>query len=142
MDSLIIFAIAGLILGILVSTVFGVYNKKTTVSYVRTIFGYSSNSLITDLIVFVVVATVVVLSVVSAFVRDLTYPTAHPVNFTIETLMMGFLPASVFLAMSLLRGYPITATTIGEFSLLVAKFGILHILLQFTGFYSEVFPPK
>lgn len=142
MDPIIVFGVAGLLLGIVLSAVFGVYSKKTTVSYVRSIFGYSSNSLITDIIVFVLAATIIVLSVVSALVRDLRYPIAKPVHFTVETLLMGFLPACVFIAMTYLRGYTFNTTRVLEFFLLFAKFGILHILLQFSGFYSEVFPPN
>jgi hypothetical protein len=55
---------------------------------------------------------------------------------------MAFLPSLIIFAMTLLRGYKITGETFEEFGLLVVKFGILHVLLQFSGFYSYVFPPK
>lgn len=142
MDPIIIFGLVGLVLGLIISTIFGVYSKKSTTSYVRTIFGYSSNSLITDIIVLVLAASLVVLSVVSGFVRDLSYPIKYPWKFTLETFMMALLPASVFLMMIPLRGYTYTTTYIGEFFILLIKFGLLHVLLQFSGFYSEVFPPK
>jgi putative Mn2+ efflux pump MntP len=63
-------------------------------------------------------------------------------NFILETLLMAILPSIGFLAMAVLRGYHIDSEVFTEFSVLVLKFGILHLLLQFSGFYSNIFPPK
>ena len=68
--------------------------------------------------------------------------TVNVATRVIGPVVMAFLPAVVFLIMAPLRGYKVTGTTFEEFSVLVVKFGILHLLLQFSGFYSNVFPPK
>jgi hypothetical protein len=82
------------------------------------------------------------LSVVSMMVRDSWYPINYPLNFSAEVLLMAFVPALVFLLMCPLRGYPITWEIIMEFAILVVKFGALQVVLQFSGFYSSIFPPK
>lgn len=142
MDLIWISLIIGGIAGILFSVLFGVYSKSTADSYVRTFFGINSTDLIFDGIVFVIVTGFIVLTACSIMIRDLTFPTNNPINFTIETLLMGFLPASVFLAMPYLRGAKYSIHTGIEFMILALKFGLLHILLQFSGFYSSVFPPN
>lgn len=126
--------IGGLLVGIVASLAVGLYRKSDMV------FGMPMSQLITDGIVLILAASVVFMSVVSALIRDLAYPQAKPINFTIETLLMAFLPAIVFPVMTKLRGFPLTAERWGEFTLLAVKFGLLHILLQFSGFYSAVFP--
>jgi hypothetical protein len=142
MDILYIAAIGGIILGAVLSVVFGVYSKGSAESYIRSLFGLSSYDLIFGGILFVLIASFLFLATISGVVRDLKYPTSKPINFTIETLLMAFLPASVFLMMTPLRGYSITSTTFEEFAVLLVKFGLLHILLQFSGFYSSIFPPR
>ena len=139
MDILYIGAIAGLVLGAILSIVFGIYSKSGAESFVRSLFGISTYDLIFGGIIFIVVASFVFLATISGIVRDLKYPTTKPLNFVIETLLMAILPAIVFVIMTPLRGYKITGQTIEEFMVLVAKFGLLHILLQFSGFYTSVF---
>jgi hypothetical protein len=133
--------IFGLGIGSILSAIFGIYSKKGLVSYSRNIFGIQSTDLITDSIIFLVATSFVFLTSVSILVRDVTYPKGSPLNFTFETLLMAFLPSCIIFAMSLLRGFPITGQTFEEFGILSIKFGLLHILLQFSGFYSYVFPP-
>lgn len=141
MDLIWIAVIVGTIIGVIVSVLFGVYSKSTADSYIRTIFGVNSTDFIFDGVIFIVILSFIVLTTFSIMIRDLAFPSSSPGNFTIETLLMGFLPASVFLIMPLLRGYKYTSHTALEFFILVLKFGVLHILLQFSGFYSSVFPP-
>jgi hypothetical protein len=83
-----------------------------------------------------------VLAGFSVLVRDLSFPRANPISFTIETILMGFLCSSIIFAMTALRGYTISSKTWIEFTALFIKFGLLHILLQFSGVYSELFPYK
>ena len=142
MDSIWWSVIGGILVGVILSIVFSVYNKKTADALSRSFLGMSTQVLITDIILFAVVVSFAVLSTISVFVRDLSYPMKTPVNFAIETLLMAFLPSLIIFAMTLLRGYKVNGETFQEFGLLVAKFGVLHILLQFSGFYSYVFPPK
>ena len=142
MDIIWKFVAFGIIISIIISTVFGIYSKSTASPYTRTLFGVSSNDLIFGLMVLVIVSTFFVLSVVSGLIRDLTFPTNNPIKFTIETLVVGIIPSLIILLMTILRGYTITNVTAGEFMILVVKFSVLHILLQFSGFYSSIFPPK
>lgn len=142
MDSIWWSVIGGILVGAVLSVIFSIYNKKTADALSRSFLGMSTQVLITDIILFVVVASFAVLSTISVFVRDLSYPMKMPMNFTIETLLMAFLPSLIIFAMTLLRGYKVSGQTFQEFGLLVVKFGVLHILLQFSGFYSYVFPPK
>jgi hypothetical protein len=142
MDILWISAIVGVLLGLGTSVIFGIYSKPTANAYIRTLFGLSSYNLIFDGIIFILAACFLLLATMSGVIRDLAYPTAKPLNFTLETLLMAFLPASVFLIMTPLRGYTLTGLSFEEFMVLVVKFGLLHILLQFSGFYSNIFPPK
>ncbi len=141
-DTLYISALVGLGIGIIFSFIFGIYSKSTATSYARSIFGLDSSTVIGYAVIGLVVASIVFLATVSALVRDLAYPNAHPWLFSTEVLLMAIPPALVFLLMSKFRGYPITSTTWEEFALLAGKFGALHIFLQFSGFYSNVFPPK
>ena len=142
MDSIWWSVIGGILVGAVLSVIFSIYNKKTADALSRSFLGMSTQVLITDIILFVVIASFAVLSTISVFVRDLSYPMKMPMNFTIETLLMAFLPSLIIFAMTLLRGYKVSGETFQEFGLLVVKFGVLHILLQFSGFYSYVFPPK
>jgi hypothetical protein len=142
MDLLWISLIVGLSVGVVVSLLFGMYSKSTTNLYTRSLFGISSNDLIMDGLILILAAGFFFLTVVSIMVRDSSYPVNFPGSFSAEVLLMGFLPALVFLAMCPLRGYPITWNIMMEFGILVLKFGALQVLLQFSGFYSSIFPPK
>ena len=141
MDLLWISLIVGLLLGTILSVVFGVYSKGTSEPYIRMLFGMSSYDLIFDGIIIIVAAGFLFLTVVAIVVRDTAYPIAKPLNFTLETMMMTFLSSSILLAMAPLRGHKIDLETLQEFGVLCVKFGALHLLLQFSGFYSNVFPP-
>lgn len=131
----------GLIIGLSMSVFFGLYNRAGAETYLRTFLGVSSYDLIFNGMIFIISAGFLFLAAVSFVIRDTWYPTTRPWNFTVETIMMSFLPASVFLMMGPLRGYSLSSELFGEFALLSAKFGILHLLMQFSGFYSSVFPP-
>lgn len=132
----------GLLIGVAVSVLFGIYSKPTANGYIRSFFGMNSNEFITTMLVWILGAGIVGLAGISAVVKDLTYPIAKPLEFTTETVLFSVLPSLVFILMSYFRGYGVSGETMMEFSLLVVKFGLLHILLQFSGFYSSVFPPK
>ena len=133
--------IIGILLGGISSAIFGVYSKRGSVSYSRNIFGFQSSNLISDIVILLVAASFIFLTTVSIMVRDVAYPVSMPLHFTVETLLMAFLPACIIFAMTLFRGYPITLETFEDFGILAVKFGLLHVLLQFSGVYSYVFPP-
>ena len=134
-----IFLLVGLAIGGVLSVIFGVYSKAGSSSYSRTIFGMQSTQLITDAVLLLVGASVVFLAVVSALVKDLVYPTKKPLSFAMETLAMATFSSMTIFLMTYLRGIRFSKTTVEEFFILFAKFGVLHILLQFSGFYSYIF---
>jgi hypothetical protein len=138
MDSIWWAVIIGLVIGAVISAVFGVFSKKDAEKASRTFLGMSSSSLVTNAIVIVVVGGFVFLSLLAVFVKDLDYPVKSPVKFTIETILMAGLPSSLIFLMTNFRGKKITSSTVQEFFVLFAKFGVLHILLQFSGVYTNL----
>jgi len=138
--SLIYSGVVGLVLGLILSLGLNIYSKTTANNYVYSIFGMNVISLLTYAIMFALAATVVVLSGYSILIRDLQFPTTNPIGFTIETLTMAFIPSLVIFVMAALRGHKIDFQVWLEFGGLIIKFGLLHILLQFSGFYSSIFP--
>jgi len=139
---MIYFALSGLLLGVLTSILFLYNNTTGATEYSRQIlFGTTdSSNLLLNLFVFGTVLCIVILTSVSLFVRDFSFPTKSPIKFTIETLLMATLTSAIIFIMSYLRGHNITLFTLQEFLFLFFKFGILHILLQFSGLYSTIFP--
>ena len=75
------------------------------------------------------------LILLSIFNRDLKYPKEHPLLFTLETLLFSFTGSSLVFLMAHGRGV-LSLKTLVSFLIDSLKFGILHILLQFSGFYS------
>ena len=141
MDILWIAVGFGLCIGAVLSVVFGLYSRAGSEPYIRTMFGMSSADLIFDGIVFILAFGCLFLAVVSIIIRDNIYPSQFPIRFTVETLLMAILPASLLLLMANFRGYVIDAKVGMEFTVLMLKFGALHLLLQYSGFYSDTFPP-
>jgi hypothetical protein len=142
MDAIWWSILVGGLLGGLLSSLFGIYSVQGANAYSRNVFGIPSTVLITNAIVTIVAACITFLATVSGLVRDIHYPLESPMKFSIEIFLMAFSSAYVIFIMTVFRGYQITGTTFEEFSVLFAKFGLLHILLQTSGFYSYVFPPK
>jgi hypothetical protein len=133
--------IVSLTLSVVLSTLFGIFSKEGVSAYTRTIFGVSSIEFIKAFVWGFAIFAVIVLSVISGFVRDLTYPMNSPFNFTIETIIASILPALVFLAMVPLRGYSYTPDMLRRFGFVILRFLVVHLLLQFSGFHSSTFPP-
>lgn len=132
----------GLIIGMILSVVFGIYSRAGAEPYIRMFFGMSSYDLIFDGIIFMLSVGALFLTVLSCIIRDSAYATNTSINFLLETFLMAVLPSIGFLAMAGLRGYRLDSEVAMEFSVLVLKFGLLHVLLQFSGFYSNIFPPS
>jgi len=78
------------------------------------------------------------LIVLSILVQDLKYPKLHPYLFSLETLLIGIGTGSIIFLMAYGRG-DLNVMTVVEFFIIAIKFGLLHILFQFSGFYSYVF---
>jgi hypothetical protein len=141
MDTMWIALGIGLLIGVVISIIFGIYSRAGAEPYIRMFFGISSYDLIFDGMIFMLSAGAFFLVVLSCLIRDSSYPMNTSINFILETFLMAVLPAVGFLAMAGLRGYHLDSEVAMEFSVLVLKFGVLHVLLQFSGFYSNVFPP-
>jgi hypothetical protein len=92
-----------------------------------------SAKLIQMIIMFVVTSSIAGLAGLSTIVQDFDYPVHHAKNFFIEICTASFLPAILLLVMIHYRNASFTGYTLLEFLLLAAKFGILHVLLQFSG---------
>jgi hypothetical protein len=131
---------AGLLIGAGLSVILNVYNKSTASKYSYSIFGVNSMDLIINVTMFSLALAIAILSGYSVLARDLSYPRAHPITFTFETLLMATLCSIVIFPMAILRKHSIDSIVALEFLALFVKFGLLHILLQFSGIYSEIFP--
>jgi hypothetical protein len=129
----------GLLLGALFSLALGVHSKGTATEITHTLFGMTSSQLLIYMILMIVTFTLVMASVFSVLIQDLKYPNEHPVAFTVETFAVSFLPSLMLFLMTVIRGKPITRYTYMEYILLSVKFGLAHILMQFSGIYSSVF---
>jgi hypothetical protein len=101
-------------------------------------FLINSNSVIKYTMIVLLSLVLIYLIVASIFVRDLTYPQERPYLFTIETLLFSFGVASIYFLMAYGRG-KLSWKSLIEFSIMAVKFGVMHILLQFSGFYTYVF---
>jgi hypothetical protein len=139
----IIAAAAGIALGGILSLLFGRIALPTRVPFEFTIAGMSTGVLLTNMLIFVIIGAIVFFGYVSMVVQDAAFPRAHPWLFFIETLVVGFVPASVIYVMQDFRDDGILNLTKlnKEFLLLAGKFAVFHILFQFSGIYSYFFSP-
>ena len=94
-----------------------------------------SNYIIKWTIIALLIISAIYLILMSVLKRDLKYPSAHPYLFTLETLLVSFTMGLIVVLMSYGRG-EFSIKTLLEFVLMTVKFGVFHILLQFSGFYS------
>lgn len=97
-----------------------------------------SNDIIKWSIIGLLIIVFLYLATLSIIYQDLTYPKMHPWLFAAETLIFSVGSGAVVFLMAYGRG-DLNLMTIVEFVLVSLKFGLLHILLQFAGFYSFVF---
>ena len=137
----VVAAALGLALGGVLSLVFGRFALPTRIPFQFTIGGFSTGVLLTNLVLAVIIGAIVFFGYVSIVVQDTAFPRAHPWLFLIETLVVGFIPASVIYVMQDFRDdgdFNLSKLNM-EFLLLGAKFGIFHLLFQFSGLYSYLF---
>jgi hypothetical protein len=135
------FAIATLIglgIGAFLSILFGRYALPTHIPTEFTVGGYSSGIILTNIVLIAIVGSIVFFAYVSFIVQDVAFPVAHPGLFILETIIVGFVPASVIYVITDFRakGYPDIAALNQNFFLLAGKFAIFHLLFQFSGVYS------
>ena len=132
--------VIGLIIGLMSSIVLNVYSKATASKYTYVLFGLNVTDLLTYVMVLSIAFGIVLLSGFSVLIRDLQYPRDEPLKFTIETLLMAIIPSAIIFLMTSFRGHHINQQTWIEYFGLCIKFGLLHILFQFSGVYSSILP--
>lgn len=132
-------AMVGILLGCLVSLVFQINSMPTASKYSYLIFGIHSEVLIGMILLFVLTSGVTGLAGLSILIRDFQYPKENPIRFLIEFVFASVVPAFLFLVMTYLRSNTFSIYTYLEFFALALKFGLLHLLLQFSGVYSSIF---
>ena len=130
--------IIGLVIGLVVAFVFTKYSSVSN-SYSATIFGISSNSLVTGSLLFLVITGIIALVGLSVVIKDTEFITKYPIKFMMELILMGILPALALMFVIYSRTGKITSTDNIELILLALKFAGLHVLLQTCGFYRYMF---
>jgi len=100
-----------------------------------------SNKIIQWTIIIFIIIAIIYLLIVSIIVKDFKYPKEHPFLFTIETLLFSLGCGAIVFLMAYGRD-DLGLSTVFEFIVISLKFGILSILLQFSGFYSYAFGYK
>ena len=90
--------------------------------------------------IIIVALCIIYLTILSILVKDFKYPREHPYLFTLETILFSVGTGAIIFLMAYGREDLSSATWI-EFLIISLKFGILQILLQFSGFYTYAFTP-
>jgi hypothetical protein len=129
----------GILTGLLFSSLFNIYSKQTADSYTYTIFNMNSTTFIKMILIFLTFFLLMVIGILSLLIRDVAYPYHEPMSFTIETILMGIIPASTLFILYYLRGAPMTTKGVYAFMILAIKCMVAHVLLQFSGIYSSIF---
>ena len=132
-------AMIGIFIGSLVSLVFNINSAPTANKFSYLIFGIHSEVLIATILLFVLTSGVAGLAGLSILVRDFEYPKENPLRFFIEFCFASIVPAMLLIVMTYLRSNSFNVYTFLEFLALALKFGLLHVLLQFSGVYSSIF---
>jgi len=90
------------------------------------------------LTIVVILAGLVYVAVLAAFVRDFTFITAHPIAFIMECIAMFALPGLPILLFIITQGVK-SSIAFKWFYALGIKFVIFHILLHVSGLYKVWF---
>lgn len=129
----------GLLFSSAFSLLLGVHSKRTATEITHPLFGLSSGQLLNYIIVFLTTIFVVIAAVFSVMIEDSKYPNENPLNFTAETAVMALFPSLIIFILFYFRKKPITHAIYVDYVLLCVKFGVAHVLFQFSGIYSSVF---
>lgn len=108
--------------------------KKTTSYWLAT----NSKFVINYVFLTAIIIGLIYLTIVSVIVADVKYPSEHPWFFTLETLLFSVGCGAVVFLMAYGRD-KIRTVTFVQFAILALKFGLFHILLQFSGYYAYAF---
>ena len=90
----------------------------------------------------IVIPILLIFTISSIIVRDTAYATKYPWKFTVETLLMAFVATFPFMFIIWSRTGTIGVHNVLEYVLLIIKFAGLHLLFQFSGIYTLLFPQK
>lgn len=124
--------LGGVVVGLIVSLILHMYSRQKSDTRIE----FGSKTIIQNMLVLNVVFLIVVFGWFSLFVRDVTFPSEHPLLFVIESLLAGILPASTLFFVYYLRNIPLGKNAVYGFFLLVLKCILAHVLLQLSGVYS------
>lgn len=140
-DTFVIATVVGLGLGFILSVMFGRYTLPTKIPSEFTIAGFPTGIILTNIVIVAMVGAIVFFGYASMVVQDTKFPAEHPWLFLVETLVVGFVPASVIYVITDFRNEGVLdfSTLNRDFVLLAAKFGIFHLLFQFSGVYTYLF---
>jgi hypothetical protein len=86
----------------------------------------------------VIIGSILVLSITAFIVRDVKHIKEHPIQFLVETGIIGFLMGAIILVMGYLRNIPWEQQKILFFTLAM-KIIILHVLFELSGVYTVGF---
>jgi hypothetical protein len=130
--------VIGLTLGSLLSLLFGRYTLPTKIPFEFTIGGLPTGIILTNIVLIAIVSAIVFFAYVSTIVQDTAFPSQHPWLFLLETLIVGFVPASVIYVINDFRddGKLNLSDLNKDFILLAGKFAVFHLLFQFSGVYT------
>ena len=116
-----------------------IHSIKKNVPTIKDIFIVAnSNNIIKWGIIGIIVIAFGYLVFLSIIIKDIAYPMAHPYLFTLETLLISIGTGTIIFLMAYGRN-KITSSTFIDFLVITLKFGVLNILLQFSGFYTYIF---
>jgi len=96
---------------------------------------------ITIAVITVIVIGLIILIPLAIIRRHFDFIKSHPVAFTIETILVGLLPALPLLAFIQTRGVD-SSMAYKLFYGLIVKFAAFHVLLEISGYYKHEFGSK
>ena len=128
----------GALLGVIVSLAFNIHSKQGADKYTHLIFGMTTTTLIKDLLIMLVLFLVVVFGWLSFLVRDIAFPMERPLEFIMETLIVGILPALTLFVVYFIRNIPLGKEGVLGFGVIALKCIVGHLLLQFSGVYTSL----
>ena len=106
-------------------------------------------NILVAIIILGLILVVIVGTIFSCWVGDIVFPFTNPLIFTGETLVMSLGMASLCSVLFYFTRKSdatkakqpfFSSESLLELGILTAKFGLLHLVFQFTGFYSWVYP--
>lgn len=86
----------------------------------------------------IVLGSILILSIISFYVKDFDFASKKPSWFVAETLVTGLVGALPVLIIGYSRNESVHAMGI-KYVLLALNCGILHVLLNFSGVYARVY---